>query len=163
MVAGAQLAANLGGPVRHVPLEALRRDDAPFFERDDADVLAKDVLLGILAHLDVVGARLEQEGQAGAREEVDAAGAVARVRLEAVQVVELAEALVDTAADAAEGNNVDARGVLLSDPRDGLAKVGRVLVGVVDDGGGGRLRRVKVADGWRQGIEVADDDLEIGL
>lgn len=130
-------------------------------------MLPERVHLALLAHLDAVPAGLEQKGEARAGEEVDAARGVVRVRLVAVQVVQLRDALVETAADAAEGDNVDARrravrgGV--ADVVDGFAKVGGFLVGDVDDFGGGRLRGVEVADNGVEGVEVADDDLEVGL
>lgn len=163
VVAGAELAANLSLPVGDVPLETTRGDDAGFLERDDADVLAKDVLLAVLADLDVVHAGLEEECQAGAGKQVDATLGVNRVGLKAVEVMKLAEALVDAAADAAQGDNVDALRVLLADPVDGLAEVGGFLVRVVDDGCGGGLGGVEVADGGGEGVEVADDELEVGL
>lgn len=108
-------------------------------------------------------AGLEEEREAGAGEEVDAARGVGGVRLVAVQVVQLGDALVETAADAAEGDNVDARRRGVADVVDGFAKVGGFLVGDVDDFGGRGLRGVEVADGGVEGVEVADDDLEVGL
>ena len=54
-------------------------------------------------------------------------------------------------------------GVVGLDPANGLAQVGRLLVGVVDDLGGCGLGGVEVADGSVQRVEVADDDLEVGL
>jgi hypothetical protein len=53
-------------------------------------------------------------------------------------------------------------GVVGLDPANGLAQVGRLLVGVVDDLGGCGLGGVEVADGSVQRVEVADDDLEVG-
>jgi hypothetical protein len=124
-------------------------------------VLAKDVLLAVLPDLDTVGARLEEKGEAGTGEEVDAALGVGGVRLEEIEVVKLAEALVDAAADAAQGDDVGSGRLRLANPGDGLAKVGRLLVGVVDDFGGGMLGGVEVVDVRPQGVEVADDDLEV--
>lgn len=69
--------------------------------------------------------------------------------------------MVDAAADAAEGDNVGALRVLLADPVDGLAEVGGFLVRVVDDGCGGGLGGVEVADRGGEGVEVADDELEV--
>lgn len=163
VVARAEASANLGVPVGHVPLEAVRRDVGGPPEGDDADVLAKDVLLAVLADLDVMRAGLEQEGEAGAREEVDPAGGVAGVRLEEVEVVKLREALVNAAADAPESDDIDPAGVLLSDPVDGLGEVGRLLVGVVDDGCRRWLGGVEIADCRGERVKVADDELEVGL
>lgn len=112
-------------------------------------MLPEDVLLAVLLDLYAVRASLEQERQAGPGQQVDAAGGVLGVGLEEVQVVELAEALVDAAADAAEGDDVNAGGLRAADPVDGLAEVGGLLVGVVDDLGGVGLGRVEVADRGR--------------
>ncbi|KAI9172616.1 Protein transport protein BOS1 [Paramyrothecium foliicola] len=162
VVARAQVAAHLGLPGGHVPLEAGGADDAGLLERDDADVLGEDVVAagaGLLAHVDAVRARLEQEGQARAGQQVDAALGVARIRLEQIQVVQLAEALVDAAADAAEGDDVDARRVGVAHPADGLAEVGRLLVLVVDDLRGLGLGEVKIADRGREGVQITNDRL----
>lgn len=163
MVARAQVAPHLRLPVCHVPLEPLGRDPARLFERDDADVLAEDGLLAVLADLDSMRPRLKEERQTRPGEQEDAPVAVGAVLLEQVQVVQLAEPLVDAAADAAEGDDVDTGRVLVAHVLDGLAEVGRVLGRVVDDLGGRRLRGVEVADGGVEGIEVSDDDLEVRL
>lgn len=124
VVARAEASANLGVPVGHVPLEAMRRDVGGLLERDDANVLAKGVLLAVLADLDVVRAGLEKEGEAEAREEVNSARGVVGVCLEEVEVVKLREALVNATADAPESDDINSVGVLFSNPVDGLAKVG---------------------------------------
>jgi hypothetical protein len=102
----------------------MRRDVGGLLEGDDANVLAKGVLLAVLADLDVVRAGLEQEGEAEAREEVNLARGVVGVCLEEVEVMKLREALVNATADAPESDDIDSAGVLFSNPVDCLGKVG---------------------------------------
>lgn len=108
VVARAQVAAHLRLPVRYIPLQALRGDDAGLLERDNADVLPEDVVSGVVvAHVDLVNARFEQEGQARAGQQEDAALGIVRVWLVEVKVMQLAEALVHTAADAPKSDNIN--------------------------------------------------------
>lgn len=101
MVTRAQLPANLRLPILHIPLQPLRRNPTRLLQRDDADVLSKDILLAILAHLDTMLAGLEEEGQARARQQIQPSVGVGGRLLELVQVVQLGNTLVDTAAEAA--------------------------------------------------------------
>lgn len=157
MVTRAHQPAKLRLPVRHIPLEALCGNDARLLDGDDADVLVKDVLVSVTMlpfwpHVDVVTSRLEQHRKRLAANEVHSALGICGVCLEEVQVVELAKALVDSAAQAAHGDNVEwlaavmtvAVGVMCrrssrrgrgqgADIADSFAEIRRVLVRVVDD------------------------------
>lgn len=147
VVARAHLAPKLGLPVRHVPLEPPERDDARLLDGDDAGVLGKHVLRPVplavpLPHVDpVCPPGLEQERhRLAAHEEQAALGVVGR-RLEQVQVVQLAQALVHAPAQPAHRHNVRDRGSCVpwrgggrcANPLDGLGEVCRVLIWVVDD------------------------------
>lgn len=146
MVTCAQFAANLRLPIPDIPLKPAGGDDARFSEGDQPDMFSKNTILAFLGHMDLVLACFEEKGQAGAGEEEDAAGFVGWVGVEEVEVVELADALVNAAADAAEGDDVDAGRLVVADPGDGFAKVGGLLVVIVDDGGGCGLGRVEVTN-----------------
>jgi hypothetical protein len=61
----------------------------------------------VITHVDLVSARLEQEGQARAGQQEDAALGIVRVWLVEVKVVQLAEALIHTAADAPKSDNIN--------------------------------------------------------
>jgi hypothetical protein len=74
-------------------------------------------------------------------------------------VVQLADSLVDSAADAPDRHDVLGQ-VVVPDVGDGLAEIGRVLVGVVNDLGVSGRRRVVLADFLAEGIQVANDDVE---
>lgn len=92
--------------------------------------------IAILPHPDAVLPYLQQKGQTLPAEEVHPPVSVSRVGLEEVQVVQLAQALVDTPAEAPYGDNVK-RGplagvVVLADVADSLAKVGRLLIWVLN-------------------------------
>lgn len=163
MVARAQLPADLRLPVRHIPLQALGRDTAWFLQGDDPDIFAEDLLVAllILPHLDTMHTRLKEECQAGSREEEDATAGVGSVLLEEVQMMQLAQSLVDAATDATQRDDVQALRMLGADPSYSLAEVRGVLVSVMDDLSWGRLRGIEIADGGVERVEVADDDLQI--
>jgi len=179
MVARAQLTAKFGPPVRHVPLQAPRRYDGRLAQGQDAHVFRervpprrwRDVALRLPRTLlfrrgDVVvvadadpmrpsapRTTLQQERQPFAAEQVDPPVALVGplVLLEQVQVVQLTEALVYAAAEAAETDDVPwrlgggggsgvgsglvvgAATVMLADMPDRLGEVCRVLVRVMDD------------------------------
>lgn len=95
-------------------------------------MLAEHLVLPVFLNLDVVLARLEQEREAGARQEVEAPREVVTVGLEDVEVMHLAETLVHAPAYASEGDDIDPIRVRPADVVDGLAEVGGKLVGVVD-------------------------------
>lgn len=156
MVARAHLAPKLGLPARHVPLEAPQRDGARPPDGDDARVLVEHVLLsltpprlpipaGPLPHVDPVPPpALEKERDRLAAHEEQPALGVVRRRLEQVQVVQLAQALVHAPAQPAHGDDVWGRGAAVrlcwggrrcAHPLDRLGKVCRVLVWVVNDFG----------------------------
>jgi len=65
-------------------------------------------------------------------------------------VVELTEALVDSPANAAQGDDISPGRLRFADPSDGLAKVGGILVGIPDDLSRGVLRGVEVVNRWSQ-------------
>lgn len=163
VVARAHPAAKLGRPVGHVPLEPVGSNDARLLDGDDANVLVEqDVFVTVtvscciptpasfffLADVNPVPSLLvaaavsttsfQQKGERVLADQEEAAAGVARrARLVEVQVVQLAEPLVDAAAQAAQDDNVEGRIVVVTrmgvDVVDGLAKVGGFLVGVVDD------------------------------
>lgn len=162
VVAGAHVAPKLGLPVLDVPLEALGGDEAGAADGDDADVLAEDVLAAVLPDVDPVAAGQEEERQVLAGNQEEPALVVGRAGLEDVQVVELAQALVDAAAEPADGDDVFG-GVVRPDPRHGLVEVGRVLVRLADDLGRLVQFRVVLLDGRQEGVQVADDDIDVGL
>ncbi|KAJ6440596.1 Peroxisomal biogenesis factor 19 [Purpureocillium lavendulum] len=160
VIARAQLATNLRLPVGHVPLQALGGDDARPLERQDTDVLAERHVLAILPDADQVLAGLQEERETRPGQEEQPALGVVGPRLQQVQVVQLADALVDAPSDAAQRDNVESLGPRLADPGDGLVEVGGFLVGDVDDLGRRGLRRVEVSHGGGQRVEVTDDGLE---
>jgi hypothetical protein len=118
---------------------------------------------------------LQQKCQALPAKQVQPAFGIARVRLEEVQVVQLAQALVDAPAEAAHGDDVGGsaacvvcmlrRGswrmrrweesvVMLPDVGDALAKVGRILVWITEDGGfPGFVVRLRC---WGEAVQVPD-------
>jgi hypothetical protein len=123
-------------------------------------MLAKHVRDALLPDVDVVRPLVKQERQARARQKVE--GRVLVAGLEEVEVVQLAEALVDAAAKTAQGDDGH-RGLRLADPGDGFGKVGGLLVWLVDDLGRLGLGEIEVLDGGLEGVEVANDGLKVGL
>ena len=103
VVTRADLAPELRCPILDVPLQPLGADDAGLPDGDDAHVLLEHVPRLVLRprplpHVDVVRPSLEEERQALAANKVDAALGVRRRLLEEVQVVQLRQALVHSAA-----------------------------------------------------------------
>lgn len=124
VVARAELPAELRLPVRHIPLEPLGRDAARFLDGKDTDPFVEHVLLAVLPHPDLVPAGLEQKRQTLPAEEVHAALVIARMLLVEVEVVQLAQPLVDTPAEAADGNNVYWQAMTFPHIVDSFGKVG---------------------------------------
>lgn len=160
VVARAHLPPKGCRPVLDIPLEPPRRDDGRLADGDDTNVFSEGitrdpaatvtmrtrpvrilvlVLLQTdtrLAHPDPMrAAALEDEGQRVARDQVHAAVGVGGRLLEQVQVVHLAEPLVDAAAEPADADDGAAAGGggLAAREAHGLGEVGRVLVRVPDD------------------------------
>lgn len=86
VVAGAHLATHFGVPVGHIPFEAVGGDPARLFDREDPDILVKN-LFGPVANVDLVGPFLEKKGQTLAREQAEATLAVVWVGLVRVKVM----------------------------------------------------------------------------
>lgn len=126
VVASTHLPAKVRLPVRDIPLEALGREPARPADWQDADVLAKDIAPSV-PDLDVVLPLLQEECQALAREQKDTSVLISGALLEEVEVVDLAQSLVDAAAQATEGDDVCGVAVFRPRPVYGLGEVRRVL------------------------------------
>jgi len=143
-------------------------------------MLPKNVLCGgglAVSHPDAVRAWLQQERHALPAKQVHAPPGVARFRLEKIQMVQLAESLVDAATQAADGDDVRWSrtaflAVVLPDVRHGLAEVGRLLIRVTDDLGlvttslavaAAAACLVVGPDGGTQAVEISYDEGEVVL
>jgi len=109
-------------------------------------MLAEHVLLTVVPDVDEMSAGLEEKCQTRPGEEIDAAILICGIGMEEIEVVELTEALIDTPADAAQGDNIGSSRLRLADPSDGLTKIGRFLVGVMDYLSRIALRSVEIMD-----------------
>lgn len=162
--------AKLRLPPRDIPLQALGADHTGFLDGHDPHILIKHISLALpLPDVHAVPPRLEQERQRLPADQEHPTLRVRRVRLEEVQVVQLAEALVDAPAEPAHGDDVQrpgARRRVAADEADGFAEVGGFLVFVVDDTRRRRRRRPggEVRPGrWGERVEVAYYYVEVVL
>ena len=134
MVAGADPATKLGLPVLNIPFQASGADDAWSADGEYSNVLVEPIRLSLSPNTNPVSAALQEEAQAIARDEVQASLRVFRVSLEDVQVVKLAQALVDSATHAAHGHDIQgALDIASPNVLDCFAKVCRILIRNVDD------------------------------
>jgi hypothetical protein len=60
--------------------------------------------------------------------------------------MELTEALVNSSTNATQGDDVGPRWLRFADPSDGLAKIGSILVGIMDDLSRDMLGGIEIVD-----------------
>lgn len=102
-------------------------------------MLPKHTILAFFSDVDLMLASFEEKRQARAGEEEDASRLVGWVAVEKVQVVKLADTLINAATNATECDNITSSRLIITDPVDRFPEIGGFLVMIVDDGGWGRL------------------------